>query len=96
MKAGESLGAGGAFASKDAEDYQPLEVLAETGLESSCVAEVLQRVEAWAGAVWAGWRVALIGRGIPVLSCGVWGAGRQAVALWAGWRVAGSHWLGDT
>ena len=80
MKAGESSGAGDAFASKDGGGYQQLEVLAETVLVSFGGAEALQRVEAWAGAVWAGWRVAG-SHWLRSSSTGLPGAGRAAEAL---------------
>ena len=74
----ESLGAGGASASKDGGGRQQLEVLAETVHVSFGGAEALQRVEAWAGAVWAGWQVA----GSHWLRSSSWhGAGRAAEAL---------------
>ena len=96
----ESLGGHGASASKDVGGRQQLEVLAETVHVSFGGAEALQRVEAWAGAVWAGWRVAgshwlrsssWAGRAAEALWAEM--AGRAAAALCAGWLLADSHWL---
>ena len=74
------MGAGGASASKDATDYQQPEVQAGTGLLSFCGAAAHLRVEAWAGAVWVGWRVAG-SHWLRNSSAGLQGAGRADEAL---------------